>query len=86
MSGFKVLIHKKALKELNEIPEPHHSKVRSAIKEMAQDPFSGDVRPIKGLRGVFRRRVGQYRIGFTVDFEKGTVVILKVGVRGRFYK
>ena len=53
---------------------------------MAQDPFSGDVRPIKGLKGVFRRRVGQYRIGFTVDFEKGIVVILKVGVRGEFYK
>ena len=83
---FKVLIHKRALKELKEIPEPHQTKIRVAIEEMAEDPFSGDVKPIKGLKGVFRRRVGRYRISFTIDFEKGVVVILKVGIRERFYE
>ena len=78
---FKVLIHKKALEELKEIPEPHQTKIRSAIKEMAEDPFSGDVKPVKGLKGIFRRRVGHYS-----DFEKGIVVILKVGIRERFYE
>lgn len=52
---------------------------------MIEDPFSGDIKPIKGLKGIFRKRVGRYRIGFTVDFEKGTVVILKVGTREKFY-
>nr|BAJ49464.1 conserved hypothetical protein [Candidatus Caldarchaeum subterraneum] len=83
---FKVLIHKRALKELEEIPEPYRTQIRVAIKEMTQDPFSGDVKPIKGLKGVLRKRVGRYRIGFTVDFEKGTVVVLKVGLREKFYE
>ena len=52
---------------------------------MQNDPFGGDVRPIKGAQGVFRRRVGDYRISFTVNFELGEVAVLKVGHRSKFY-
>jgi len=53
---------------------------------MGLDPFSGDVKPVRGIRGVFRRRVGEYRVAFTVNFEIGEVVVLKVGKRERFYE
>jgi mRNA-degrading endonuclease RelE of RelBE toxin-antitoxin system len=52
---------------------------------MAKDQFSGDVKPIKGVRSLLRRRVGDYRISFTVNFEKSEVVVLKVGRRESFY-
>jgi mRNA-degrading endonuclease RelE of RelBE toxin-antitoxin system len=48
------------------------------LKEMKEDPFTGDVKPLKGLKGVFRRRVGDYRIIFTASFEENAVVILRV--------
>lgn len=56
-----------------------------AFSEMQNDPFAGDVRPIKGAQGVFRRRVGDYRLSFTVNFELGEVAVLKVGHRSKFY-
>jgi mRNA-degrading endonuclease RelE of RelBE toxin-antitoxin system len=52
---------------------------------MAEDPFKGDVRPIKGIKGVFRKRAGDYRIAFTIDFKSNQVLILKIGSRGKFY-
>jgi mRNA-degrading endonuclease RelE of RelBE toxin-antitoxin system len=52
---------------------------------MELDPFGGDVRPIKGVQGVFRRRVGDYRMSFTVNFELGEVAILRIGHRSKFY-
>jgi mRNA-degrading endonuclease RelE of RelBE toxin-antitoxin system len=52
---------------------------------MTEDPFSGDVKPIKGVRGLLRRRIGDYRISFTVNFEKNEVVVLKIGRRESFY-
>jgi mRNA-degrading endonuclease RelE of RelBE toxin-antitoxin system len=55
------------------------------MREMEADPFGGDVRPVKGERALFRRRVGDYRIAFTVNFEKGEVAILRVGHRSKFY-
>jgi mRNA-degrading endonuclease RelE of RelBE toxin-antitoxin system len=52
---------------------------------MEVDPFQGDVRPIKGERGIFRR-VGDYRVSFTVNFEKNEVIVLRVGHRSKFYE
>ncbi len=53
---------------------------------MEANPFSGDVKPIKGVRGVFRRRVGAYRIAFTVNFEMDEVAVLRIGHRSSFYE
>jgi len=82
---FKIIIHRKALSEINAIPDEDKRRLLDAIKAMGSDPFSGDVKPIKALRGVFRRRVGDYRVAFTVNFEVSEVVILKVARRGKFY-
>lgn len=81
---FNVLIHKKALKEINALPINERNRILDS-REMATDPFSGDVKPIKGVRSLLRRRVGDYRVSFTVNFEKSEVVVLKVGRRESFY-
>ncbi|MGA2627217.1 MAG: type II toxin-antitoxin system RelE/ParE family toxin [Candidatus Bathyarchaeia archaeon] len=82
---FNVLIHKKALKEIDGLPIDNKKRILSSLRDMAKDPFSGDVKPIKGVRSLLRRRVGDYRISFTVNFEKSEVVVLKVGRRESFY-
>jgi mRNA-degrading endonuclease RelE of RelBE toxin-antitoxin system len=82
---FKVIIHRKALNEINAVSEKEKRRLLDAIRAMGLDPFSGDVKPIKSLKGVFRRRVGDYRIAFTVNFEASEVVILRISRRGKFY-
>jgi len=43
---------------------------------MQEDPLSGDMVPLKGeYQGLFRRRVGSWRIIFTVKLESRVVVI-----------
>lgn len=82
---FNILIHRKALKEIDELPAEDKLRILSAIREMAIDPFGRDVKPIKNVKGLFRRRVGDFRLAFTVNFEKNQVVILKAGRREKFY-
>ncbi len=82
----EVKIHKKALKELNSLPDDIRSKVLDVCTSMSVDPFERDVKPLKGIAGVFRRRVGNYRIAFSVNFNESEVVILKIGKRGKFYE
>ncbi len=81
-----VKINKKALKELNSLPSDLRAKILEACKSMSIDPFDGDVRPLKGVGGVLRKRVGNYRIAFTVNFNDNEVVILKIGKREKFYE
>ncbi|MFY9300113.1 MAG: hypothetical protein WAO91_02855 [Candidatus Nitrosotenuis sp.] len=45
---------------------------------MANDPFEGDVKPLTGLSGVFRKSVGDYRIAFSVNFAANEVLIIKI--------
>ena len=78
-------MHRKALSKISSMSAKDKRRVLGALKAMGSDSFSGDVKSIKGLRGVFRRIVGDYRVAFAVNFEANEVVILKVGRRGKFY-
>ena len=80
-----VKINKKALKELDSLPLDIRAKILKTCNSMRNDPFEGDVKPLKGVAGVFRRRVGSYRIAFSVNFNGNEVLILKIGKRDKFY-
>lgn len=82
----EVKIHKKALKELNSLPADVRSKILDICKSMGVDPFEGDVKPLKDMPGMFRRRLGNYRIAFSVNFNANEVIILKIGKREKFYE
>ncbi len=58
-----------AAKQLRGLPRDRQAQIARAVEEMEKDPTLGDVRPIKSgkLRGALRKRVGPYRIIYSVD-------------------
>jgi mRNA-degrading endonuclease RelE of RelBE toxin-antitoxin system len=48
---------------------------------MTSDPFRGDVLPLQGLPGQWRRRVGAWRIFFRLDFAQRLVSVSAVVCR-----
>jgi mRNA-degrading endonuclease RelE of RelBE toxin-antitoxin system len=55
---------------------------------MAAGPFLGDVRALQGWEweGVFRRRMGDYRLLFTVDQNQRKIVVQQISRRsGKTY-
>ena len=83
---FKVILHKKAAKNLKELPSQGRDRIRACLKEMESDPLTGDIKPVKPFRGMFRRKMGDKRIIFTVDFECSTVVVFVISSRERAYE
>jgi mRNA-degrading endonuclease RelE of RelBE toxin-antitoxin system len=55
-----------AAKQLTALPRDHQVTIGRAIDRMRQDPFQGNVQPLKGRRwqGRYRKRVGRYRLIF----------------------
>jgi mRNA-degrading endonuclease RelE of RelBE toxin-antitoxin system len=56
---------------------------------MEADPFQGNVKALKGdeWKEVFRRRLGDYRLLFTANREKGTVHVIRILLRsGKTYR
>lgn len=75
--AFALLVANRAQRNLKRLPAADLRRLNDAIEGMRFDPLSGDVVKLKGT-GAFRRRVGDYRIIFSVDFKRGAVGILDV--------
>ena len=76
-----------ARKDLREVPKAIQERVARVMMQMATDPFQGNVKASKEWRSVFRRRIGDYRLLFSVSREQGTVIVLRILLRpGETYR
>jgi mRNA-degrading endonuclease RelE of RelBE toxin-antitoxin system len=58
------------------MPSRDRARINRALNEMKGDPFLGDTAPLRGeYQGAYRRRVGVWRILFTVKPEAEVVII-----------
>lgn len=78
-----------ARKDLREVPKAIQERVARVMMQMSTDPFQGNVKALRGKewRGVFRRRIGDYRLLFSANREQGTVTVLRILLRsGETYR
>ncbi len=80
---YKIAIKKKAQKFIDKLNEPQQQRILHAIHQL---PFTGDIKTMQGHQGLFRLRVGDYRILYTVDHGELIVVVVDAGNRGDVYK
>jgi mRNA interferase RelE/StbE len=74
---------KTAEEDLTGLPKAIQKRVARVLAQMATDPFRGNVKALQGeeWKGVFRRRIGDYRLLFTADHEKKLVVVHQISLR-----
>jgi len=82
--GFEVRIDPDAQKELRRLPPPMRERVVKAIDALKDNPFGGkDIRKLRGeLTGLYRLRVGNYRVVYRIVEEQRLVIVEAVGTRG----
>lgn len=72
-----VLVAPRARKSLERVPAADRRRIEAAIEAMRADPLAGDVVKLKGM-DAFRRRVGDWRIVFDIDFAARAVRVFDV--------
>ena len=62
-----IRLSREAEKQLIGLPRDRQEMIRKAIDRMSEDPFQGDVKPLKGKnwKGRYRKVVGRYRLILT---------------------
>ena len=82
---YTILIEKFAEKFIVKLPRPEKERVLKAIYQL---PEGNDIRELKGKKnkGLFRLRVGDYRIIYTIDNGKLIIHVIDAGNRGDIYK
>ena len=70
-----VAVAKPAQKQAAKFPDKDQDRIRAAVLAMREDPFFGDVIKLEGGGNRWRRRVGSYRIFFSVGQTSRTVEV-----------
>jgi len=76
-----IQIRKPARKFIERQPLKAQNRIVQAIYALPE----GDIQPLRGKNGIFRLRVGDYRITFRFE-DSNTIIVHHAGNRGDIYK
>jgi mRNA interferase RelE/StbE len=85
---YQVKFTKSARKEFERLPDKIQDRVVEALFLLAENPFSKLLR-IKKLSGVdelYRIRIGDYRLVYTVEADELILILIKIGHRREVYR
>ncbi len=85
--SYSVSLRRSALKELQSLPKTAVQKVSGAIDKLAENPRPDGVKKLKGSEeDLYRIRVGDFRIVYSIEDEIKIVDIRKIGHRKDIYR
>jgi len=84
----KLVLEAKALKDLEDVPGHVRADVVEAMKRIAAAPFAhhGSVKRLKGIKGSYRYRAGDWRAVYRVDTKADIVSLERVMHRREVYE
>ena len=79
---YKIDISKRALKFIAKQLKPQQELLLKAISKLP----TGDIKPLKGHKNIYRLRVDDFRIIYTIDNGQMVICVIDAGNRGQIYK
>jgi mRNA interferase RelE/StbE len=72
-----------AEEDLRDLPKAIQKRVARVLTQMEADPLAGNVKALQGKtwQGVYRRRIGDYRLIFRADHPQQKVFVLRILIR-----
>jgi mRNA interferase RelE/StbE len=85
--AYEVVWHEKVKSDLSSLTKEEAARVIASVKDrLLRDP-AGLGKPLKGiLKGLFRYRVGPYRVIYAIDYAERRVIVLHVKHRKEAYR
>lgn len=80
---YRIVIEKPTLKFLLKQQLSQRERILRAINRLPQE---GDIKPMAGYQNLYRLRVGDYRVLYSIENDVLIVRVLQIGNRGDVYK
>ena len=80
--NYKIIILKRARKFIEKQTPEIQKRILQAIMKLPE----GDVKSLRGYNDIFRLRVNDFRIIYSVDNQTITITVIDAGNRGQVYK
>lgn len=86
-SVFKIIFSPRAVRQLKKLERETQIRIKEAVeRSLRVFPPEGDVVKLEGQKGVFRLRVGDWRVTFRYWFDRKEVHISEVVHRSKAYR
>ncbi len=85
MFNYKINLKKTAQKQLKSLPEEIRNRIIAKIDNLAIDPRPLGCKKLKGNDNLWRIRVADYRIIYSIYDQELIIYIFKVGHRREIY-
>jgi len=82
LKKYNIVIDKSALKFISKQPYKDKSRIMAAINKLPD----GETLKMSGKLNLFRLRVGEYRIIYTISEDELIIQVIEAGNRGDVYK
>jgi mRNA interferase RelE/StbE len=84
--AYEIRFRRSALREIEDLRQPIRDRVTRAIQDLARDPRPRGVSLLSGRDGIWRVRVGDYRILYRIHDDLVLVVVIRVRHRKDAYR
>jgi mRNA interferase RelE/StbE len=84
--SYKLTIGSRAAKELSTLSAVVAQRIDAAILGLSSDPRPHGAKKLKGGRQLWRIRVGDYRIVYSIDNDQAVVDVIGVPHRSKAYR
>ncbi|OQP17234.1 type II toxin-antitoxin system RelE/ParE family toxin [Geobacillus zalihae] len=84
-SGYKLIYRKAAVKFIARQDKDVQERFAFGLQGLLAIPPQGDIKKLKGQDGLYRLRVGTYRVLFRIDHDERIIYIEAIGNRGDVY-
>ena len=86
MSSYSITFARSACKELDDLDVTVINRVFPKIEALANNPRPPDCRKLRGEKNLWRLRIGDYRIIYSIDDANRLVDIIVVRHRSKAYR
>jgi len=83
---WQVIVLRSPEKTLAKLPKDLRERLRQAIDYLATDPRPRGCKKLTGYARLYRVRVGDWRIVYSIEDDRLVVLVLEVGPRGSVYR
>lgn len=83
---YEVEVTSAAARQILRLPAPEQKRVWRGINQLAINPRPHGVEKLSGARDMWRVRVGNYRVVYTVDDTVRVVTVTRVAHRREVYR
>jgi len=83
---YTVLVQPSADRSLRKLPDDVQRRIVAAIDELHKDPRPGGCKKLKGEDNLWRIRVGDYRVVYTIQDKKLVILVVRIAHRKDAYQ